>query len=558
MAAAAAAPAYKPGDLSRLLAPSAGAPAVLAAAAAADPTLFGYLRPTKGRAPSRKSAKGGGKFSAQTLVKKSKAKKEEVKKQRERHEREVTEAAERKKALKEARNAPKAAAAESKEDAADADDASEGSGVDEADGDEADDVDEAAIESFMKDIEADGAEDEEDSDEDADAADEDPEAKAKRERLAKREKRLAEDAAMEAPQPRKKDIKRAQKEARENDPRLPRTIFVGNVPTQLKTKKLGHWVESQLGVDSSVQKSIIESVRYRSVAVADPKLPKRVAVQKGLLHDARDSLNAYVVFTTEEPWVARAVAELTGKDIELEGKKWRIRVDRVTHNTEDGAAHDNAHSVFVGNLPFSVNENDLYAHFESCGELAGVRVVRDRDSQMGKGIAFLRFRDAQSVRNALAFHKTKFGAGDRELRVMRAVENKKLHQTADAAASSKGGAGSNKKAQGAGAGSNKKKEGYGGAHKVKELNGAGVLKKPRHKPRDGSAPVTQIVGRAPESAAAAAAGGEAKARAPVQLTGSKRAFEGEHADPTSALKRARVEQVKKMERKDKKRDNKKL
>jgi nucleolar protein 12 len=591
MSLTAAAPAYKPGDLSRLLAPSAGAPPVLAAAAASDPTLFGYLRPTKGRPPSRKSAKGGGKFSKQTLAKKASIKKQEAKKQQERHKQEVAEAAARKAAIKEAKSAsgrPKvapaassaaaAAADEDADDAAEEDGQSEGSGVDESDGDEADDVDEAAIEEFMKDIEADGDDAAEEDGSDAeDAEDEDPEAKAKRERIAKREKRLAEDEQMEAPLPRKKDLKRAREEARTNDPRLPRTIFVGNVPTALKAKKLGHWVEEQLGVDSAVSQSIIESVRYRSVAVADPKIPKRVAVQKGLFHEARDSLNAYVVFTEAagETFVARAVKELTGKDIELDGKKWRIRVDRVGGGAEGAAAaaseggaeaakKDDAHSVFVGNLPFSVNENDLYAHFDSCGTLLGVRVVRDRDSQLGKGIAFLRFGDAQSVRNALAFHGTKFGAGERTLRVMRAVENKKLHQAADTGASSKkkGGAagsasatGSNKKAGGAGS---NKKEGYGGTHKVKEVNRAGVLKKPRHKPRDGTAAVLQPVGRAPEAAGAAAAAGGAAARPTPPVAGKKRAFEGEHADPTTVVKRARVEQVKKMERKEKKRDNKKL
>lgn len=303
------------------------------------------------------------------------------------------------------------------------------------------------------------------------------------------------------------------------------------MPTHIKASKLSKWIETTLGVDSSTTQSIVESVRFRSVAVADPKLPKRVAIQKGLLHDARDSLNAYVVFT-EEKWVAIAVEQVNGRELEVDDKKWRIRVDTVSSpKTAAASKHDNAFTIFCGNLPFNVNENDLYQHFDNCGEIDYVRIVRDRDTNMGKGIAFVTFKDTQSMRNALASHGTKFN--DRTLRIMKAVENKKLHHTAAPAEDKKKGGSSTKK--------DGPKEGYGGSTKVKELNRAGVLKKPRHVPRTAAGSVV------PQSSSSS-----------KKKKSTKRSFEGEHADPTSHIKKQKVADFKQREKKDKRKDAKKI
>ena len=165
-----------------------------------------------------------------------------------------------------------------------------------------------------------------------------------------------------------------QKENLENDPRLPRTIFVGNVPSLLKPAKLTSFIEKHLGVDSSTQQSIVESVRYRSVAISDPKLPKKVAIQKGLLHEARDSLNAYVVFTHEKPWVARAIAELNGKDIELDEKSWRLRFDTVTSGGADAAV---AGEVVPDGLQAVLRDGERNAAHDAGDAIAALGEVRD-------------------------------------------------------------------------------------------------------------------------------------------------------------------------------------
>lgn len=54
--------------------------------------------------------------------------------------------------------------------------------------------------------------------------------------------------------------------------------------------------------------------------------------------------------------------------------------------------HDHKRSVFVGNLPFDVQDEDLYLHFMRCGEIEFVRVVRDKKTNIGKGFGYIQFK----------------------------------------------------------------------------------------------------------------------------------------------------------------------
>ena len=46
-------------------------------------------------------------------------------------------------------------------------------------------------------------------------------------------------------------------------------------------------------------------------------------------------------------------------------------------------------NIYVGNLPFSVSDQDLEQHFAEFGEVSSARVISDRDTGRSKGFGFV-------------------------------------------------------------------------------------------------------------------------------------------------------------------------
>ena len=190
--------------------------------------------------------------------------------------------------------------------------------------------------------------------------------------------------------------KKGAKKTQEAVEREARTVFLGNVPVTANDKMIKEFLEPA---------GQVESVRFRSVAFSDPKLPKKVAFAKKKFHEGRDSMNAYAVMKTRE--MAEKALSLT--NTVLDGH--HIRVDLATNSGKV----DMYRSVFVGNLDFAISEETLYSYFSSCGDVEGVRVIRDPKLNIGKGFGFVTFANKFSVAEALKKNGTKMDG--RKLRV---------------------------------------------------------------------------------------------------------------------------------------------
>ena len=75
--------------------------------------------------------------------------------------------------------------------------------------------------------------------------------------------------------------------------------------------------------------------------------------------------------------------------------------------------------LFVGNLPWSMSEEDLTSLFSEHGELEDVHLVTDRYSGRSRGIAFVKFAGDDAEKNAAAAMEAVNGQehDSRELRV---------------------------------------------------------------------------------------------------------------------------------------------
>jgi nucleolar protein 12 len=112
-----------------------------------------------------------------------------------------------------------------------------------------------------------------------------------------------------------------------------RSIFVGNVPHHVTVKKLTKLFQKY---------GTVESVRLRCPPLADPRVPKKVAVIKRDFHPERNSMHAFVCFADAESAQKALVANGTVFE------EHHIRVDMASGKKH----HDLKKAVFLGNVPF--------------------------------------------------------------------------------------------------------------------------------------------------------------------------------------------------------------
>jgi nucleolar protein 12 len=228
-----------------------------------------------------------------------------------------------------------------------------------------------------------------------------------------------------------------------------RTVFLGNVSIEaIKSKSarkalLNHLSSSLSNLEPTDTLHKIESLRFRSTAFASGVGPKRAAyAKKELMEETSHSTHAYVVYTTEAA-AQRAATSLNGS----------VVLDRHLHTdlVARPADIDHRRCVFVGNLGFvdeemveteaesgikerkrkrkqpADAEEGLWRTFSKAGKIESVRVVRDKSTRVGKGIAYVQFHDENSVEAALLYNDKKFPPLlPRKLRVSRARRPKKI------------------------------------------------------------------------------------------------------------------------------------
>lgn len=136
----------------------------------------------------------------------------------------------------------------------------------------------------------------------------------------------------------------------------------------------------------------MEKVWFRSIAtVYNEKVPLRARIIKNDFSEQKDNKNAYVLFSSPEE-AKKAKEKLNQTEIEEK----HIRVDIDYRDPDAPVSRDYDTTIFIGNLPFQSNEEDLRKHFSylTVGEgnddgILNVRIIRDPETFIGKGIAYI-------------------------------------------------------------------------------------------------------------------------------------------------------------------------
>ncbi|KAM8818761.1 RNA-binding protein 34 [Rhynchonycteris naso] len=186
-----------------------------------------------------------------------------------------------------------------------------------------------------------------------------------------------------------------------------RTVFVGNLPVTCNKKKLKSFFKEY---------GPIESVRFRSVIPAEGTLSKKLAAITRKIHPDQKTINAYVVFKEE-----RAATKALNRNGAQIADGFCIRVDLASETSSR-----DKRSVFVGNLPYKIEDSAVEDHFLDCGNIVAVRIVRDPLTGVGRGFGYVLFENTDAVHLALKLNN--FELMGRKLRVMRSVNKEKLKQ----------------------------------------------------------------------------------------------------------------------------------
>jgi nucleolar protein 12 len=206
--------------------------------------------------------------------------------------------------------------------------------------------------------------------------------------------------------------------------RKQRTVFVGNIPLDASQKKVKKFF---------MQCGKVEKVWFRSVPVAeDSKKPQKAKIIAGEYGMTKDSKNAYVLFTSKDD-ALKAKHELNQKlfiekhirvDTCGEGMLTEEEKKLRGRNQSANEWEDFTRTIFIGNLPFIVSEEELRSSFAECGTIENIRLIRDPKTHMGKGIGYIMFSTKEEMIKTLDEKKEMKFKG-RPLRIQRAVAPKR-------------------------------------------------------------------------------------------------------------------------------------
>lgn len=176
------------------------------------------------------------------------------------------------------------------------------------------------------------------------------------------------------------------------DPRLSRTLFVGNVSQEATQKDLKKLFK-QFGK--------VETVRIRGVVPVNPRIPKRTALLTNKFADFSDSFQAYIVFKETDD-VADAMSIACEKLNMTVFRDRHIRVMAATQKRQGPRKQ----SLFLGNLPFDCSDEDVISSFTELADSLGVKIVnvrvnRDKDTGVGRGVGFITFDDALGIQGCI-------------------------------------------------------------------------------------------------------------------------------------------------------------
>ncbi|CAJ2502265.1 Uu.00g096590.m01.CDS01 [Anthostomella pinea] len=199
---------------------------------------------------------------------------------------------------------------------------------------------------------------------------------------------------------------------KEKNKRSDHGVWIGNLPFTVTRVELFRWLVEGSG-------GVIKEENITRVNLPMSKAPRDRRGEGGEEKPKPQNRGfAYVDFDV----AAAAVAAMALTETEIDGRKVLIKnsnsfegrpakeSSQATAENGDGATDaaaaaaaaaaakkNTSRKIYVGNLSFQTNENDLWAQFEKCGEIEWSKVATFEDSGKCKGFGWVKFKDAEAA-----------------------------------------------------------------------------------------------------------------------------------------------------------------
>jgi len=175
-------------------------------------------------------------------------------------------------------------------------------------------------------------------------------------------------------------------------------VWIGNLPFTVTPAELKQWL-----VDNSGGVVLEESITRIKMPMNKDKARSRgrednKPMNKGFAYVDFDGIGAQMaaIALSENKLGYRSL--LIKNSTSFEGRPKKEKTETVAEaTTEAELAKNTNRKVFVGNLGFATNEDDLWSHFEKCGEIEWVKVATFEDTGKCKGYGWVKFKTPEAA-----------------------------------------------------------------------------------------------------------------------------------------------------------------
>jgi nucleolar protein 12 len=191
-----------------------------------------------------------------------------------------------------------------------------------------------------------------------------------------------------------------------------RTVFIGNLPNDIDKKEI---------LKAFKDCGDIESVRIRNQALEEEREKKRgraVRVLRGeLKKGAQYSASGFILFKKQHSTnnaLAKSGLVISGRHV------------FVTRVDDEAKSFPPQTSIFLGNLSYDTNEEQVWQYFVDHGvaDVRRVRLVRDKETGDGKGFGYVEFAKPDSANKAITTRGDQLNG--RDVRICHVTKDKKI------------------------------------------------------------------------------------------------------------------------------------